>query len=68
MSEQEREEVHSPLEVVEHPIESAKSLAAEAEHGDSARTPAIAITGVTLVISVAVAIVLAIAIVVYVLA
>jgi hypothetical protein len=49
-------------------VESAKSLAKEADRGRSARTPALAISGVTIVVSIAIAIVLAIAVVAYVLA
>lgn len=60
--------VDSPVEAVQHPVESAKSLAAEAEHGRSARTPALAISGVTIAVSVIVAIVLAAAVIAYVLA
>jgi uncharacterized membrane protein YqjE len=41
---------------VVHPAETAKDLAHEAEEGRSARTPAIALTGVTLVIAAAVAV------------
>jgi uncharacterized membrane protein YqjE len=41
---------------VVHPAETAKDLAHEAEEGRSARTPAIALTGVTLVIAGAVAV------------
>ena len=48
-----------------HPVETTKDLAAEAERGRSARTPAIALTGVTLLISVVVIAVLAIALVLY---
>jgi hypothetical protein len=50
---------------VAHPVETGKDLAAEAERGQSARTPAIAITGVTLFISIVFAIVLAVALVLY---
>jgi hypothetical protein len=41
---------------VAHPAEAAKDLAHEADVGRSARTPAIALTGVTLVIFGAVAV------------
>jgi hypothetical protein len=52
-------------ESLEHPIETAKELEAEAERGRSARTPLIAITGVSLFVGVFVVIVLAIAMTVY---
>ena len=52
-------------ESLEHPIETVKELEAEAERGRSARTPLIAITGVTLFVGVVVVIVLAIAMTVY---
>jgi hypothetical protein len=51
-----------------HPIETAKSLEAEAEAGRSARTPAIAIGGVTLVVGAILAVVLVIAFLAYYLA
>ena len=60
--------VDSTSEVVQHPIESAKNLAVEAERGRSARTPAIAISGVTIVVAVVVAIVLIAAVIAYVVA
>jgi hypothetical protein len=50
---------------VAHPVETTKELAAEADHGHSARTPLIAVTGVTLAIGVVVAIVLAVALILY---
>ena len=50
---------------VEHPVETAKDLAAEAERGSSARTPLIAITGVTIFIGIAFAILVTIALVLY---
>jgi hypothetical protein len=49
----------------EHPVETAKDLAAEAERGRSPRTPAILITGVTLFVAVAFAILVTIALVLY---
>jgi hypothetical protein len=52
-------------EDIEHPIETAKELEHEAEVGESARTPLIAITGVGLFAGVVVLIVLAIALTVY---
>ena len=53
--------VHS----VEHPVETAKALEREAELGRSARTPLIALTGVTLIVSVMLAIMLAIVMTLY---
>jgi hypothetical protein len=50
---------------VTHPVETTKDLAAEADRGRSARTPLIAVTGVTLAIAVVVAVVLAVALVLY---
>jgi hypothetical protein len=50
---------------VVHPVETTKELAAEAEQGRSPRTPLIALTGVTLVISIAVIALLTIALVLY---
>jgi hypothetical protein len=60
--------VEGPGEVAKHPIESAKALAVEADRGRTARTPALAISGVTIVVSVLVAVVLAAAVIAYVLA
>ncbi len=48
-----------------HPVETTKDLAAEAAAGRSARTPAIAITGVTLVLGAFLALVLALAVALY---
>ena len=53
------------VEDIEHPIETAKALEKEAEIGESARTPLIAITGITLVIAVIVVILLAISMTLY---
>ncbi len=53
------------VEAVEHPIEVAKELEHEAEVGESARTPAIALAGVTLFVGVLFVILLAIAMTVY---
>jgi hypothetical protein len=50
---------------VAHPVETTKELAEEAAEGRSARTPLIALTGVTLLVGVIVAIVLAVAITLY---
>jgi hypothetical protein len=48
-----------------HPVETAKDLAAEADRGQSPRTPLIALTGVTIVVGVVVAIVMTVALVLY---
>jgi hypothetical protein len=50
---------------LEHPVETAKALEREAEEGRSARTPLIALTGVTLVVGVVLVVMLAIAMTVY---
>jgi hypothetical protein len=50
---------------IEHPVETAKELAHEAEEGESARTPLIAITGVTLFVGLVVVLLLAIAMTLY---
>jgi hypothetical protein len=64
--------VHEPVdklkhvaEDLEHPVETAKGLEREAEEGKSARTPAIAITGVALFVGVIVLILLAITLTLY---
>jgi hypothetical protein len=48
-----------------HPLETGKKLAAEADRGRSARTPATAITGVMLAVGAAVAVLLLIVLLVY---
>jgi hypothetical protein len=53
------------VHAVEHPVETAKALEREAEEGRSPRTPLIAITGITLFLSVIFAILLAIALTLY---
>ena len=53
------------VESLEHPIETVKELEQEAEKGESARTPLIAITGVGLISGLVVLIVLAIAFTLY---
>ena len=50
------EKTKEVADAVVHPVETTKDLAHEAEEGRSARTPAIALTGVTLVIAGAVAV------------
>ncbi len=61
LQEKAKDIVHS----VEHPVETAKALEREAELGRSARTPLIALTGVTLIVSVMLAIMLAIVMTLY---
>jgi hypothetical protein len=48
-----------------HPIEKIKELEAEAERGRSPRTPLIALTGVTVLISVIFAVLVTVALVLY---
>jgi hypothetical protein len=48
-----------------HPADTAKELAEEADAGRSARTPVIALTGVTLVVGVIFAVVVAVVLVIY---
>ena len=52
--------VHQP-----HPVEKAKDLAAEVERGRSPRTPLLALTGVTVLLSIVFAILVAVALVLY---
>jgi hypothetical protein len=53
------------LHDVEHPIETAKALEHEAAEGKSARTPLIAVTGITLILGVIFVILLAITLTLY---
>ena len=53
------------VHAVEHPVETAKALEHEAEEGQSARTPLIAITGIALFLIVIFVILLAIALTLY---
>jgi hypothetical protein len=48
-----------------HPVETARDLAAEADRGRSARTPLIALTGVTLFVGVIFAVLVTVALVLY---
>jgi hypothetical protein len=48
-----------------HPVEKIKQLEAEAERGRSPRTPLLALTGVTVLISIVFAILVAVALVLY---
>ena len=59
------EKAKDVVQAVEHPIETAKALEQEAEEGASARTPLIALTGVTLALSVILAVMLAITMTLY---
>ena len=61
LQEKAKDVIHS----VEHPVEAAKALEREAEVGKSARTPLIALTGVTLFVGVILAIMLAIVMTLY---
>jgi hypothetical protein len=56
---------HSNLHPHPHPIEKIKELEAEADRGRSARTPLLALVGVTAVVSVLFAILLAVALILY---
>jgi len=60
-----QEKAKDIVHALEHPIETAKELEHEAEEGRSARTPLIALTGVTLVLAVILAIMLAITMTLY---
>jgi hypothetical protein len=53
---------------VAHPVDTSKDLAVEADRGRSARTPAIALTGVTIAVGILVVAVLVIAFVAYLIA
>ena len=59
------EKAKDVVEAVEHPVDAAKALEREAEEGTSARTPLIALTGVTLFVGVIFAILLAVTLVLY---
>ena len=48
-----------------HPVEKTKDLAAEAERGRSPRTPLIALTGITVLISVIFAVLVTVTLVLY---
>ena len=60
-----QEKAKDIVHTVEHPVEVAKALEQEAEHGRSARTPLIALTGVTLAVGVVLVILLAIVMTLY---
>ena len=59
------EKAKEVVHAVEHPIETAKALEHEAEEGESARTPLLAITGLTLFLGVIFAILVTVALVLY---
>ena len=62
------EKTKQTVSAAAHPVDTGKELADEASRGRSARTPVLALTGVTLVIAAAVAILLVIAFLAYYLA
>jgi hypothetical protein len=59
------EKAKEVVHAVEHPVETAKALEHEVEEGSSPRTPAIAITGIALVLGVIFAILVTVALVLY---
>ena len=59
------EKAKDVVHAVEHPVETAKELEREAEEGKSARTPMIALTGVTIFVGIIFAILVTIALVLY---
>jgi hypothetical protein len=59
------EKAKDVVHAVEHPVETAKELEREAEEGRSARTPVIALTGVTIFVGIIFAILVTIALVLY---
>ena len=59
------EKAKDVVHAVEHPMETAKELEREAEEGKSARTPLIALTGVTIFVGIIFAILVTIALVLY---
>jgi hypothetical protein len=59
------EKAKDVVHAVEHPVETAKDLEREAEEGRSARTPLIALTGVTIFVGIIFAILVTIALVLY---
>ena len=59
------EKAKDVVHAVEHPLETVKELEREAEEGKSARTPLIALTGVTLFVGIIFAILVTIALVLY---
>jgi hypothetical protein len=59
------EKAKEVVHAVEHPVETAKALEHEVAEGSSPRTPAIAITGIALVLGVIFAILVTVALVLY---
>ena len=59
------EKAKDVVHAVEHPVETAKALEHEAAEGKSARTPLIAVTGITLFLAVIFVILLAITLTLY---
>jgi hypothetical protein len=59
------EKAKDVVHAVEHPVDTAKALEREAEEGQSARTPLIALTGVTLFVGVIFVILLTVSLVLY---
>jgi hypothetical protein len=59
------EKAKEVVHAVEHPIETAKALEHEAEEGESARTPLLAVTGITLFLGVIFAILVTITLILY---
>ena len=59
------EKAKDVVHAVEHPLETAKALEHEAAEGKSARTPLIAVTGITLILAVIFAILVTITLVLY---
>jgi hypothetical protein len=59
------EKAKEVVHAVEHPVETAKALEHEAAEGKSARTPLLAVTGITLVLAVIFAILVTITLVLY---
>jgi len=59
------EEVKDVAGATTHPVETVKDLAAEAERGRSPRTPLLALTGVTLILSMIFAVLVTVALVLY---
>ena len=53
------------VHAVEHPVETAKALEQEAAEGKSARTPLIAVTGITLILGVIFAVLVTVALILY---
>jgi hypothetical protein len=60
-----QEKAKDIVHAAEHPVETAKALEHEAEEGVSARTPLIALTGVTLFLAVILGLMLAVTMTLY---